>query len=63
MKPFGYPTNRLIILWREILVIALATVGGGAFALLGMPAAWLSGSMLISAAVALVRPLRTASPA
>ena len=36
MKPFGYPTNRLIILWREILVIALATVGGGAFALLGI---------------------------
>jgi membrane AbrB-like protein len=59
MKPFGYPTNRLVLLWREILVIALATVGGGAFALLGMPAAWLSGSMLISAAVALLRPLPT----
>jgi len=57
MKPFGYPTSRLVILWREILVIALAAVGGGAFALLGMPAAWLSGSMLISAIVALFRPL------
>ena len=57
MKPFGYPTNRLVIFWREALVIGLATVGGGAFALLGMPAAWLSGSMLISAVVALVRPL------
>jgi len=57
MKPFGYPTNRLVILWREILVIALAAIGGGAFALLGMPAAWLSGSMLISAVVALMRPL------
>ncbi|MGO4172369.1 AbrB family transcriptional regulator [Bosea sp. TAF32] len=59
MKPFGYPTNRLTILWREVLVIALAAVGGGLFALLGMPAAWLSGSMVLSTAVALVRPLPT----
>jgi len=57
MKAFGYPTTRLTILWREVLVIALAAVGGGAFALLGMPAAWLSGSMLLSAVVALFRPL------
>jgi membrane AbrB-like protein len=57
MKAFGYPKDRLTILWREVLVIALAAVGGGAFALLGMPAAWLSGSMLISAVVALMRPL------
>ena len=59
MKPFGYPTTRLTILWREILVLALAAAGGGAFALLGMPAAWLSGSMLLSAIVALLRPLPT----
>lgn len=57
MKAFGYPSNRLTLLWREILVIALAAAGGGAFALLGMPAAWLSGSMLLSAVVALIRPL------
>jgi membrane AbrB-like protein len=57
MKPFGYPSNRLTILWRELLVIALAAVGGGAFALLGMPAAWLSGSALLSVVVALLRPL------
>lgn len=57
MKPFGYPSNRLAILWREILVIALATAGGGAFSLVGLPAAWLSGSMLLSAGVAMLRPL------
>lgn len=57
MKPFGYPTTRLTLLSREVLVIALAAAGGGAFALLGMPAAWLSGSMLLSAVVALLRPL------
>ncbi len=57
MKPFGYPTTRLALLSREALVITLAAAGGGAFALLGMPAAWLSGSMLLSAVVALLRPL------
>lgn len=57
MKPFGYPTTRPALLSREALVITLAAVGGGAFALLGMPAAWLSGSMLLSAVVALLRPL------
>ena len=58
MKAFGYPTNRLAILWREVLVIALATVGGGAFALLGMPAAWLSGSMLILSLIHISEPTR-----
>ena len=57
MKPFGYPENRLALLWREALIIALAAVGGGLFSLLGMPAAWLSGSMLLSAVVSLIRPL------
>ncbi|MCO5092464.1 AbrB family transcriptional regulator [Bosea sp. (in: a-proteobacteria)] len=57
MKPFGYPSKRLAILRREILVIALAAIGGGGFALLGMPAAWLSGSALLSVTVALLRPL------
>jgi membrane AbrB-like protein len=57
MKPFGYPTTRLAVLWREVLVIALATAGGAVFALVGMPAAWLSGSMMLSAVVGFMRPL------
>jgi len=59
MKPFGYPTSRLALLWREILVIALATAGGAVFASFGMPAAWLSGSMVVSAVVGCLRPLPT----
>lgn len=57
MKPFGYPTTRLAILWREALIVALATAGGAAFAFIGMPAAWLSGSMMLSAVVGFMRPL------
>ena len=57
MALFGYPSSRLAVLWREAVVIAVAATGGAAFALLGAPAAWLCGSMLLSAAVALVRPL------
>jgi membrane AbrB-like protein len=57
MKVFGYPSTRSAILGREAVVIAIAAVGGALFALLGMPAAWLSGSMLLSTVVALIRPL------
>ena len=57
MRVFGYPSSRLAILGREAVVIAIATAGGALFATLGMPAAWLSGPMLMSTAVALKWPL------
>ncbi|MDX3805490.1 MAG: AbrB family transcriptional regulator [Bosea sp. (in: a-proteobacteria)] len=57
MRVFGYSSSRLAILRREAVVIAIAAVGGALFATLGMPAAWLSGSMLLSAVVSLIRPL------
>jgi len=57
MAPFGYPSTKLAIWSREAIIIAIAATGGALFSLLGAPAAWLSGSMLLSAAVALVRPL------
>lgn len=41
----------------EALVIGVATVGGAAFSLLGVPAAWLSGAMLLVAFVGVVAPL------
>lgn len=47
----------LTVLSREAVVIAIAAAGGALFALLGAPAAWLSGAMILSALVALVRPL------
>ena len=57
MRVFGYPSSRSAILGREAVVIAIAATGGALFATLGMPAAWLSGSMLLSTVVALIRPL------
>lgn len=57
MAVFGYPSRRLTTLWREALVIGLALTGGGLLALCGVPAAWLSGSMLLVSAVGLLRPL------
>ena len=57
MARFGYPSTRLAVWSREAMVIAIAAIGGALFSLLGAPAAWLSGSMILSAAVALVRPL------
>ncbi|MDP3254648.1 AbrB family transcriptional regulator [Bosea sp. (in: a-proteobacteria)] len=47
----------MTVLSREAVVIAIAAVGGALFSLLGAPAAWLSGAMILSAVVALVRPL------
>lgn len=56
MAGFGYPSTFAV--WsREALVIAIAAIGGAIFSLIGAPAAWLSGAMILSAAVALVRPL------
>lgn len=57
MALFGYPKTRLAIWWREALVIALAGLGGALFALLGVPAAWLSGSMLLISVIGMARPL------
>jgi membrane AbrB-like protein len=57
MAFFGYPSTRLMILWRELLVIGLAATGGGLLTLFGVQVAWLSGSMLLVAVVGLVRPL------
>ena len=57
MAPFGYPSSPFAVLSREAVVIGIAAIGGALFALLGAPAAWLSGSMMLSAAVAFIRPL------
>ncbi len=57
MALFGYPSTRLTILAREAVVIAIAACGGAILAFFGAPAAWLSGSMLTSAVVRLLRPL------
>lgn len=57
MVRFGYPSTRLAVWWREAVVIGIAAVGGALFSLLGAPAAWLSGSMILSAVVAFIRPL------
>jgi membrane AbrB-like protein len=57
MAPFGYPSTRLMILWREAWVIALAATGGAMLALFDVAAAWLSGSMLLVAVVGVLRPL------
>jgi len=52
--PTPFPSIRLL---REFGVIALAAAGGAAFATLGVPAAWLSGAMLITALAGVLRPL------
>jgi membrane AbrB-like protein len=57
MARFGYPSTRLMILWREAVVIALAACGGAGLALFDVPAAWLSGSMLLVAVVGVLKPL------
>ncbi|AMJ59111.1 hypothetical protein AXW83_01265 [Bosea sp. PAMC 26642] len=57
MALLGYPSSPFAVLSREAVVIGIAALGGAAFALLGVPAAWLSGSMMLSAAVAFIRPL------
>jgi membrane AbrB-like protein len=50
-------STRLKILRGEALVIAVALAGGALFAVFGVPAAWLSGSMLLVAVVGLFKPL------
>ncbi len=52
-----HPSKTLTVLSREAVVIAIAAIGGALFSLLGAPAAWLSGAMILSALVAFVRPL------
>lgn len=52
----GYPTNRMRLLGRELLVIALAAAGGAAFLWFGIPAPWLSGGMVAVVAVGMMRP-------
>ena len=49
------PTGRLDPgrLRRPLLTLALGALGGGAFAWLGMPAPWLTGSMVAATAAAL----------
>lgn len=56
MTGVGSPST-LKVLSREAAVIAIAAVGGALFAFLGAPAAWLSGAMILTLLVALVRPL------
>jgi membrane AbrB-like protein len=57
MPPASYPSKRLTTLSREAYVIGIAAVGGGIFASFGVPAAWLSGSMLLVSIVGLLKPL------
>ncbi len=57
MATLDYIPYRLRTLSREAAVIACAALGGALFALLSVPAAWLSGSMLIVSVVGLTRPL------
>lgn len=52
-----YIPYRLRTLSREAAVIACAAVGGALFALLDVPAAWLSGSMLLVSVIGVTRPL------
>lgn len=52
-----YIPYRLRILSREAAVIACAALGGALFAMLGVPAAWLSGSMLLVSILGITRPL------
>lgn len=52
-----YVPYHLRTLSREAAVIACAAVGGALFAMLGVPAAWLSGSMLLVSVIGVTRPL------
>lgn len=53
----GYPRSRWTVWSREALVICVAGLGGASLALFGVPAAWLSGSMLFVTIVGLLKPL------
>ena len=53
----SYVPYHLRTLSREAAVVACAAVGGTLFALLGVPAAWLSGSMLVVSILGITRPL------
>ncbi len=52
-----YLPYHLRTLSREAAVMACAALGGALFALLDVPAAWLSGSMLLVSIVGVLRPL------
>jgi membrane AbrB-like protein len=53
----SYIPYHLRTLSREAAVIACAAIGGTLFTLLGVPAAWLSGSMLVVSVLGITRPL------
>lgn len=53
----SYIPYHLRTLSREAAVIACAAIGGTFFALLDVPAAWLSGSMLLVTILGITRPL------
>ncbi|MGE7472946.1 AbrB family transcriptional regulator [Bosea sp. NPDC003192] len=53
----SYVPYHLRTLSREAVVIACAALGGTLFALLDVPAAWLSGSMLVVSILGITRPL------
>lgn len=53
----SYVPYHLRTLSREAAVIACAAIGGTLFALLDVPAAWLSGSMLLVSILGITRPL------
>jgi len=53
----SYVPYHLRTLSREAAVIACAAIGGTIFALLDVPAAWLSGSMLLVSILGITRPL------
>lgn len=53
----SYVPYHLRTLSREAAVIACAAIGGTLFALLDVPAAWLSGSMLVVSVLGITRPL------
>ncbi|MBN9467756.1 MAG: AbrB family transcriptional regulator [Bosea sp.] len=48
---------RFRVLSREAALVAWAAIGGALFALLEIPAAWLSGSMLLVSVIGVARPL------
>lgn len=57
MTRSAFHSTRLATLSREAGVVAIAACGGAALAVFGVPAAWLSGSMLLVSVVGLLRPL------
>lgn len=55
--------SRLVMMRRLAETLIIATAGGAAFGLLGLPAGWLSGAILFTAAAALARrPIHIPQP-